>query len=255
MNKNKKQSTEHLDLNLIALQLEGLEETIIYHLIDRVQYRKNSVVYLPGQSGFRGFTAKNLLDIRLLYHERMDAVFGRFCVPEERPFNKNLPKPRRKVHLPSYPLALNDYNAVNLTAGIKQDYLTLVDKICRDGDDGQYGSSVENDVFALQAISRRVHYGALYVAEAKYRENPARYRKLIDGHEPEALLQALTRKEVEERIIVRVKEKVRIAQAQVNTKIRTLIDPKRILDFYRDTIIPLTKQGEIEYLFNRLPGR
>jgi chorismate mutase len=251
MKKNKEPSEQNLDLNLIALQLEGLEETIIYHLIERVQYRKNSIVYAPGQSGFTGFAAKNLLDIRLLYHERMDAVFGRFCVPEERPFNKKLPKPRRKVHLPSYPLALKDYNSVNLTARIKQDYLKLVDMICRGGDDGQYGSSVENDVYALQAISRRIHYGAFYVAEAKYRKKPARYEELIHTRERSALLQALTRKEVEEKIIVRVKEKVRRAQAKVNTKIRTLIDPTLILAFYKDTIIPLTKQGEIEYLFYR----
>jgi chorismate mutase len=250
--KNKpEQSTQELDLNLIALQLEGLEETIIYHLIERVQYYKNSVIYMPGKSGVKGFTKKNLLDIRLLYHERMDAVFGRFCVPEERPFNEKLPRSRRYVHLPSYPLALKDYNSVNLTGQIKQAYLELVDKICRDGDDGQYGSSVENDVFALQAISRRVHYGAFYVAEAKYKKHPSRYKELIETREYDALLLALTRKKVEEKIIIRVKEKVSLAQAKVNTEIRTLIDPALILAFYKDTIIPLTKQGEIEYLFNR----
>jgi len=248
------QTAQEPDLNFIALQLEGLEETIIYHLIERVQYYKNSVIYVPGKSGFKGFARKSLLDIRLLYHERMDAVFGRFCVPEERPFNIKLPKPRRNVHLPPYPLALKDYNSVNLTGRIKQAYLELADKICRDGDDGQYGSSVENDVFALQAISRRIHYGAFYVAEAKYRKNPSRYRGLVEAREYDALLLALTRTEVEEKIIVRVKEKVRLAQAKVNTKIRTLIDPSLILAFYKHTIIPLTKQGEIEYLFNRVPG-
>ena len=30
----------------------------------------------------------------------MDACFGRFAVPEERPFNKNLPETRRQVRLP-----------------------------------------------------------------------------------------------------------------------------------------------------------
>ncbi len=253
--KNKaEQAEQELDLNLIALQLEGLEETIIYHLIERVQYFKNSIIYSTGQSGFKGFPKKNLLYIRLYYHEKMDALFGRFYVPEERPFNKKLPKPRRKVHLPSYPLALKDYNSVNLTGRIKQAYLELVDKICRDGDDGQYGSSVENDVYALQAISRRIHYGAFYVAEAKYRKDPSRYKSLIDAREHTALLQALTRREVEDKIIMRVKEKVNLAQAKVNLKIRTLIDPALILAFYKDTIIPLTKEGEIDYLFNRLPS-
>jgi chorismate mutase len=241
----------NMDLNLITLQLEGIEETIIYHLIERVQYKKNSIIYVKGQSGFSGFPEKSLLDIRLIYHERMDAQFGRFCVPEERPFNQKLPKPRRQVHLPEYPLALKDYDSVNLTGEIKQAYQGLMDKICQAGDDGQYGSSVENDVYALQAISRRIHYGAMYVAEAKYRQNPDRYRKAIANRQRTDLIQALTRPEVEENIIVRVKEKVALAQAKTNTRIRTLIDPELILSFYRDTIIPLTKEGEIRYLFSR----
>jgi chorismate mutase len=247
----RKQTGQTLDLNLIALQLEGLEETIIHHLIERVQYLKNSRVYEPGKSGFRGFARKSLMEIRLLYHERMDAQFGRFCVPEERPFTPRLPRARRGVHLPAYPLALADYNKVNLTAEIKRAYVALIAAVCRPGDDGQYGSSVENDVYALQAISRRVHYGAMFVAEAKYRKEPPRYDDLIRGNDREGLLLALTRKEVEARIIQRVKEKVARAQAKVNTRIRTLVDPSHVLAFYRDTIIPLTKEGEIRYLLNR----
>jgi chorismate mutase len=239
------------DLNIIALQLEGLEETIIYHLIERVQYRKNSVVYEPGASGFRGYPRKSLMEIRLLFHERMDAQFGRFCVPEERPFSGRLPRPRRTVHLPVYPLALRDFNLVNLTAAIEQAYTTLVNIICRDGDDGQYGSSVENDVYALQAISRRIHYGAMYVAEAKYRADPGRYNELIRTRDRTRLMHELTRKEVEARIINRVKDKVARAQARSNLKIRIPIDPESVLAFYRDSIIPLTKEGEIIYLINR----
>jgi chorismate mutase len=247
----KKHVGNALDLNLITLQLEGLEETIIYHLIERVQFFKNSRIYKPGKSGFRGYISKSLMDIRLLFHERMDAQFGRFFVPEERPFNDRLPKARRSVHLPSYPLALADFNKVNLTAEIKHAYTLFIATVCRPGDDGQYGSSVENDIYALQAISRRIHYGAMYVAEAKYRKDPLRYDGLIRKQDKEGLLRELTRKEVEERIMQRVQEKVARAQSQVNTKIRTLINPVLVLAFYRDTIIPLTKEGEIRYLFNR----
>ncbi len=246
-----KQTEITLDLNMIALQLEGLEETIIYHLIERVQYCKNSRVYEPGKSGFRGYARKSLMDIRLLYHEGMDAQFGRFFVPEERPFNRRLPRARRSVHLLPYPLALADYNAVNLTAEIKRAYIPFIAAVCRPGDDGQYGSSVENDVYALQAISRRVHYGAMYVAEAKYRKDPLRYEDLIRKQDKDGLLHELTRKEVEECIIRRVGEKVARAQSKVNTEIRTLIDPVLVLAFYRDTIIPLTKEGEIRYLLHR----
>ena len=239
-------------LETIALRLEGLEETIIYHLIERAQYRLNAAVYRPGQSEFGGFEKESLLDVRLLYHERMDAEFGRFCVPEERPFNAGLPGPRRAVNLPVHPLSLDDFNAVNLTREIKDRYTAFLPDFVREGDDGQYGSTIEHDVFALQAIARRVHYGALFVAESKFREKPDQYRALAAQHKREEIAALLTRREVEERIIGRVKEKVAAAQATANRNVRTLVDPEAVLSFYRDTIIPLTKEGEVRYLLARL---
>jgi chorismate mutase len=240
-----------IDLEAIALRLEGLEETIIYHLIERAQYRHNGVVYEPGKSAFRGCEGSSLLDVRLLYHERMDAEFGRFCVPEERPFNPDLPAPRRQVNLPVYPLSLPDFNTVNLTAEIKKHYLAFLPVFVRAGDDGQYGSVIEHDVFALQAIARRIHYGALFVAESKYRENPERYGALIQAGNRDEIMAALTRREVEERIIARVKDKVAAAQATANTRVRVTVDPGAVVRFYRDTVIPLTKEGEVRYLFGR----
>ena len=133
-----------IDLDAIALRLEGLEETIIHHLIERAQFRLNGVVYEPGKSAFSGFDRDSLLDIRLLYHERMDAEFGRFCVPEERPFNPGLPAARRQVNLPVYPLALADFDAVNLTAEIKSRYIAFLPSFLAAGDDGQYGSVIES---------------------------------------------------------------------------------------------------------------
>jgi len=240
-----------ISLEAIALRLEGLEETIIHHLIERAQYRLNETVYQPGRSGFSGFEKESLLDIRLLYHERMDAEFGRFCVPEERPFNAGLPGPRREVNLPVYPLSLDDFNAVNLTRDIRQRYMAFLRDFVREGDDGQYGSVIEHDVFALQAIARRIHYGALFVAESKFREKPDQYRALAQAGDRDGLTALLTRREVEERVIGRVKEKVSAAQAAANRRIRTLIDPEAVLRFYRDTVIPLTKEGEIRYLLAR----
>ncbi|MBN2351590.1 MAG: chorismate mutase [Spirochaetales bacterium] len=240
-----------IDLEAIALRLEGLEETIIHHLIERAQYRLNAAVYEPGKSGFAGFERESLLDVRLLYSERMDAEFGRFCVPEERPFNADLPAPRRPVNLPVYPLALSDFDAVNLTAEIRRSYIEFLPAFTPPGDDGQYGSAIEHDVFALQAIARRVHYGSLFVAESKYREDPAGYGALAKANEREAIIAKLTRKEVEERIIARVKEKVAAAQATANRRVRSLVDPEAVVRFYRDTVIPLTKEGEVRYLLNR----
>jgi chorismate mutase len=181
----------------------------------------------------------------------MDAQFGRFEVPEERPFNTNLPQAMRSVNLADYPIRLSDYNRINLTADIKEAYIHLLPGICREGDDGQYGSSVEHDVYALQAISRRIHYGALFVAESKYCTDPEKYNTLIEQNDKESIVQALTRKEIEDKIISRIQEKVESAQSKTNRNIRMLINPESIVTFYRDTVIPLTKEGEVQYLMNR----
>ena len=53
------------DLDKIATDLEGLEETIIARLIDRAQFRRNRPTYQPGKSGFTGEGALSLFALRL----------------------------------------------------------------------------------------------------------------------------------------------------------------------------------------------
>jgi len=240
-----------LAVEQVAATLEGLEETIIHKLIDRAQFRRNLTVYRPGQSGFEGDAVSSLFEIRLRQHEVMDAEFGRFHVPEERPFTSPLPASRRLVSIPENILMIDDYDSVNLTARIQSDYLSFVSQLCADGDDLQYGSSVEHDVQVLQAVSRRIHFGAMYVAEVKFRSNPTEYRRLIEASDRIGLVSLLTRPEAEIRILERVREKVAYIQARVNTSVRSLVDADVVLNFYRDTVIPLTKDGEVLYLFNR----
>ena len=242
-----------LDLNYIATRLESLEETIISKLIDRAQFCVNETVYEGGKSGFTGESSRCLFDLRMHYHEQMDALFGRFCVPEERPFTRNLPKPQRGVTLPETGLQIDDLENVNFAGPIRSQYMKLVKKICRPGDDGQYGSSVEHDVYAIQAISRRIHYGAFYVAECKFRGAPENFRFHIAERNIERLEAMVTRKEVEDRIIDRVRLKTIEIQRGVNRDIRNVIEPESIEEFYREAVIPLTKQGEIVYLLHRNP--
>jgi chorismate mutase len=243
--------TPNLDVEALAAHLEGLEETIISRLIERAQFCHNERSYRPGESGFRGAGDQSLFQVRLQYQETMDAQFGRFCVPEERPFFNRLPRPKRTVTIPETGLRMPDLNTVNLTPEILDTYLALVPQICRPGDDGQYGSSAEHDVHAVQAIARRVHYGSLYVAESKFRSAPDAFEKLVKAGDMDAIIQKLTRKEVEERILRRVPEKVAAAQLNANPRVRHLIDPEIIVAFYRETIMPLTKKGQALYLMRR----
>ncbi len=240
-----------MNLENIAAKLEGLEETIILKLIDRCQFKANPSVYERGKSGFEGEKTKSLLEVRLYYEERMDALFGRYKQPEERPFNDNLPKPKRHVSIPEAMFSIRNYDIVNLCAEILSSYIGLIPKICKEGDDGQYGSSVVADVYALQAIAERIHFGSLYVAECKYINSPALYSKLIADKDESGIINALTRKEVENKIISRIFEKVAHVQGTVNTNVRNTIEPNVIFEYYRDYIIPLTKKGELLYLLNR----
>jgi chorismate mutase len=244
----------NFDLTAITALLEGLEETIIFKLIDRAQFRHNPTVYVKGRSGFAGAAVRSLFSLRLEYQEKMDALFGRFCMPEERPFCKRLPKPRRNVNLPSTGLHIKNIDAVNLTADILKAYIGLVPGICGKGADGHFGSSVEHDVYALQAIARRIHYGALYVAESKFRDDPECYARLVRARDVGGILSLLTRRDVEERIVTRIRDKARAMQARANRSIRHIIDPAAMLGFFRDCIIPLTKRGEVLYLLNRTAG-
>jgi chorismate mutase len=240
-------------LSTIAAQLEGLEETIIHKLIDRAQYALNQTAYQKGESGFDNDQGGlSLFELRLRAQEEMDSRFGRFTVPEERPFTENLPSPERgapRGRDTRFPL--DNYNAVNLTSDILTFYHDLRPRLCRAGDDGQHGSAVEHDTYALNALSARIHFGAFYVAESKYRTQPAQYQTRIDTSDRTGLLSLLRRPEVEERIIRRVRDKVDHAQGNINNNVRHPIDPDIVVSLYRDRIIPLTCRGEVAYLLQR----
>lgn len=238
-------------LDRVAAQLEGLEETIIYRLLDRAQFAHNSAAYESGHSGFAEWPAASLFDIRLHLHESMDSRFGRYLVPEERPFSGLLPEPERRPPKAVSCFPVSDYACINQNARILADYLALLARVCEPGDDGHYGSCVEMDVHSLQASARRIHYGALYVAESKFLAEPAKYRHLIAARDPDAILQTLTRPEVEERILQRVRDKLDLIQRGVNTTVRRLVQPDLVMEYYRCTVIPLTKTGEVAYLLNR----
>lgn len=239
------------NLSVISQTLESYEETIVFKLIDRAQYAANLITYVAGKSGFRGAGNHSLLELRLRFQEQMDTMFGKYCIPEERPFVNSVSTPRIKAIIDDRGVLLDDCNVVNLTSEIKSGYIRMVPLFCAPGDDGNHGSSVEEDVYALQAISRRIHFGSLYAAESKYTADPQGFGKLITAQDEAGLMEKLTRKEVEDRIIERIREKTIATQATVNRAIRRVIDPDVIVQFYREIIIPVTKKGQILYLMNR----
>ena len=239
------------DLNYIASRLEALEETIIFVLIERIQFYYNPVCYLPGESGFPGEDGQSLFSLRLRGQEELDARFGRFRTPEERPVSRNLPSPERVRPEVDNGLLIDNLDRVNLSEKLRDAYLAVLPEICISGDDGHYGSSIERDVICIQALIRRVHFAAFYVAESKYRSDPEGYSALIKASDSAAIGDKLTRPEVEARILSRVHEKSRRLQEISDYSLRSPLDPEAVTGLYRDVIIPLTKEGEVQYLLCR----
>jgi len=54
----------------------------------------------------------------------------------------------------------------------------LLPRLVKPGDDGNCGSAALCDTMCLQILSKRIHFGK-FVAEAKFRENPAAYETAI----------------------------------------------------------------------------
>jgi chorismate mutase len=247
-----------MKLRAVTKKLESLEETIIVQLSERAQLCRNSAVYAPeSTSCSEKITSQSLFDLRFYQWERSESLFGRFLRPEERPFNRGLPEPRYgglppEETLPELGIPIREYDEVNLTSPIREAYLQLIPRICPEGDDGLYDLSMERDICVLTAVSRRVHFGAFYVGECKYRQEPRIFRTLAEHGDTRELAQRITRKDVEERIMSRVRAKAHRLQRGINRRVRNVVDPEEIVQLYRKTIIPLTKEGEIRYLLRRL---
>jgi len=73
---------------------------------------------------------------------------------------------------------------------------------------------------ALQAISRRVHYGK-HVAEVKYQEQPVEYTRLVQAGDREGIMALLTNSAVEARLL----ERVRLKAAAYGTGTTPFINP------------------------------
>lgn len=194
--------------------ISRLEDTIIFYLIERVQFPHSPPVYDPGALPIPGFSG-SFLDWMLLQQERVHAQVCRYQAPDEYPFFPGqLPQP---VLAPlQYPAVLHP-NTVNINPKIKDAYVNhIVPAACVGGktsaDRGlaheNYGSAAVMDVACLQALSRRIHFGK-FVAEAKFRENPDEFSRMIRARDIEGLGNAITKPAVEQQVLKRLELKAR----------------------------------------------
>jgi len=243
------------DLAQIADRLESMEETIISRILDRMQYKKNSPVYSTDKVLIKNTLSPCAFSPLDYMHKQIEQIFaqlGKFTVAEEKPFFHDTAMPINANIVQNKEAFTKDIlSEINITDKVKAHYLSFINNSCENGDDGEYGSTAEADISALVAVSKRIHYGSFYVAESKFLSNPPAYKEAVKANDKEAVMAMLTRKEVEEKIILRVQEKCDKIQNAYTSKLRKKIDSRLIGNFYENTIIPLTKEGELKYLFAR----
>ncbi|PYH75920.1 chorismate mutase [Aspergillus uvarum CBS 121591] len=201
-------ASKALDLANIRFQLIRLEDTITFHLIERVQFPLNKPVYTPGGVSIPE-TNISLLDYLLREQERIQSRVRRYQSPDEYPFFPEVLEEPILAPL-QYPKILHD-NDVNVNGIIKQRYIeNILPAVCaqfgredRGETQENYGSSATCDVSCLQALSRRIHFGK-FVAEAKFQKEPERFVKLIKANDREGIDAAITDAKVEQKVLERL---------------------------------------------------
>lgn len=246
-----------LDLNNIRAALVRMEDTIVFDLIERLQFFSLPSVYEKNKYQITDFDGL-FMEWLLLQTERTHSQVRRYEAPDEIPF---FPDQVLKPLLPSieYPKVLASYgDEVNVNADILDFYVNkIVPRVsCRDGDQQENSGSVSVcDVECLQAISRRIHFGK-FVAEAKYRAEPELYNKLIKARDIAGIESSITNSAVEEKILDRMKEKCEAYGTDPSLKYSHLVQlkvrPEVIVGLYKEYVIPLTKKVEVDYLLRRL---
>ncbi|KAL2939993.1 Chorismate mutase 2 [Bienertia sinuspersici] len=219
---------DNLSLDTIRKTLIGLEDTIIYSLIQRAKFPLNSPAY-DSSSSFPGFHG-SFIELFIKGNEAVQSQFGRYQSPEEVPFFRDhLPPPL--VHrpqncsqeLPASAAAVTVNN--NIWDFYVHQYLPL---LAAKGDDGNYALSVSSDLVCLQ--------------------------------DKGTLMDLLTDGKVEEMVKQRVEKKAKVYGQEVTlndtnniqNNDNNKIDPSLVSRLYDEWVIPFTKDVEVEYLLRRL---
>lgn len=116
-----------------------------------------------------------------------------------------------------------------------------------------YGSAATCDIACLQALSRRIHFGK-FVAESKFQTETEKYTALIKTSDREGIGAAITNEAVEKKVLERLRLKARTygTDPSIGAEAPGKINVDAVVTMYKDFVIPLTKEVEVEYLMQRL---
>mmetsp|Transcript_23639 Transcript_23639/g.55954 ORF Transcript_23639/g.55954 Transcript_23639/m.55954 type:complete len:454 (-) Transcript_23639:63-1424(-) len=207
-------TSEVLSLESIRSSLIRQEETIIFALIERAQFRQNLKVYQPGALlGHSDNEDESFLQYMMMGTEALHATVRRYMSPEEHAFFPDrLPKTKqgRVLEDLDFPNLLSDTNGAaseNFNPILLKKYVEwVVPSICEPGDDEQHGSTALCDTALLQALSKRIHYGK-FVAESKFLSDPDEYKRLVENNDADGVMKLLTNQVVEAKVLRRARLK------------------------------------------------
>lgn len=269
-----------LDLANIRKSLIRMEDSIIFSLIERSQYKLNSGVYKPDCEQLGEFKLHQLKsagsngclgDWFIYQTECLHSQVTRYEHPTEYSFFGPLPEPslggplkKQKVSKEKEAILAPVQESCKVNQRLLEIYRKrMLPALCEDGDDGNHGSTAVQDVHCLQTMATRIYYG-LFVAESKFRSETEKATALIKAKDRDGLTAFITKPDVELKNIQRVILKARTFSqdikageqgqlapiSSVDTKYK--INPEFIGTVFRDFLMPLTKDVEVEYLLTRL---
>lgn len=171
--------------------------------------------------------------------ERLHSLVRRYQSPDEYAF---FPEALQEPILQplEYPRILHSNN-VNVNLDLRQKYIDLIlPKACRHlerQDRGEkeenYGSAATCDVYLLQALSRRVHFGK-FVAESKFRQDTQMFVALIKEQDRHGLETAITDPNVEKKVLERLRLKTRTygTDPSIDAQSESKVDVDAVVSIY-----------------------
>jgi chorismate mutase len=232
-------------------------------LIERVQFPRNPSIYKPGAVRIPNCDY-SLLDWMIREQERFQSLVRRYQSPDEYPFFPDaLQEPiLQPIH---YPQILHP-NDVNINDKLKHHYTEhILPAACinygreeRGENQENFGSAATCDLNCLQALSRRIHFGK-FVAEAKFQKETDRFVDLIKREDRKGIDEAITNAAVEKQVLERLRLKAKTYGTDPSISAGEAAEAGKInvdavVAMYKDYVIPLTKEVEVDYLMQRLKG-
>ncbi|WPH04656.1 Hypothetical protein R9X50_00754900 [Acrodontium crateriforme] len=262
-------SSKALSLPHIRYQLIRLEDTVLFHMIERAQFPLNPTIYKPGAIQMEGASETTTSDGKLLSfcdwvireQEKLQSQIRRYQSPDEHPFFPDALQPAVLPEL-NYPAVLWP-NDVNVNNELKERYINTILPACcvqtgrpeRPEAQENYGSAATADLACLQSLSRRIHFGK-FVAESKFLAAPEKFVPLIKSADLAGIDAAITDAKVEAKVLERLGKKAEMygGDPNMDAEAPRKIDVDAVVNMYRDHVIPLTKIVEVDYLMERLKG-